>query len=314
MTLTKTILTADDCAHLRTERAKLPETVNNDVPVALAIGTCINALTPALDTIDSLTAALAEQIAIASDLRNEVERVRADYATRVACEVTNARADERKAWQEATHCSTPDEVYKAIAKDVTAHKRLTARIASLEARAVGVPDAEALTDAVDAAWLTYLGPGVQPWSLGKRPNRIEAMRRALASLAVLASLPASPPVVGVDPGRLEALAERLDDIVRDTANDAGDLHESGEHDGHVKAYAMQAVAARVDPVADDLRALIASAPPPPVEGIAADVRVAMDRPAIVSMRHMFETWGEDSRAALATIDRLLAAIDGKDAP
>ena len=39
------------------------------------------------------------------------------------------------------------------------------------------------------------------------------------------------------------------------------------------------------------------------------MRVALDAGQIVSMRRMFATWGEDSRAALATIDAILAVTE-----
>ena len=41
--------------------------------------------------------------------------------------------------------------------------------------------------------------------------------------------------------------------------------------------------------------------------LIAKVGAALDSPQIVSLRRMLETWGEDSRAALAALEELLAA-------
>lgn len=56
----------------------------------------------------------------------------------------------------------------------------------------------------------------------------------------------------------------------------------------------------------EARCLAAGADRDRLRSTVEAVRAAMDLPAIVSLRRMFETWGPDSRAILALVDAALA--------
>jgi hypothetical protein len=247
--------------------------------LAGAIAACVDALPALLDHADSLSSSLAEQIRIASDLRNEVEALKARPISPPLKAANNALIAEVKSShdRESGHRRRANDAEREIARlravveerdrriaDLTRERdearaerdayvedyteRRGQKGATLEARAVGVPDAEALAKAIAdlvreearTRWLhsartTCLAE--EAGDIATTPTDLAVyLRRAISSL------PASPPVVGVDPGGLRVLAGDMD-------SDAG---KTGSQ--LVQSY-CRTYAARV-------RALIASAPPP----------------------------------------------------